>query len=255
MALVKCPDCGSEISDAAPNCLKCGRPLQVPIDIPVMPGPAINASAPNAQGQVSVKLTQKTWFIVLTLFFCFPVGLPLMWMQEGSGFFANKIVWKIAITIFLGVSILANILKPTEPSKPAEGVWKDSESGLMWQIQPTGGNMSWSNAKEHCKSLSLGGESDWRLPTISELRSLIRDCTATQEGGACNGTDSCQSRNDSCDGCTLGGGPGPGRAYWPPEISGNVSWYWSSDAIFVGFHVGDVNFNSVTRDNEARCVR
>lgn len=27
MALVRCPDCGSEVSDKAPACLKCGRPL------------------------------------------------------------------------------------------------------------------------------------------------------------------------------------------------------------------------------------
>lgn len=28
MALLKCPDCGSEISDQAPACLKCGRPTR-----------------------------------------------------------------------------------------------------------------------------------------------------------------------------------------------------------------------------------
>ena len=28
MALVKCPDCNTEISDAAPACLKCGRPMR-----------------------------------------------------------------------------------------------------------------------------------------------------------------------------------------------------------------------------------
>ncbi|MEW9623246.1 OB-fold protein [Rhodanobacter geophilus] len=27
MALIKCPDCGQEISDQAPSCIKCGRPL------------------------------------------------------------------------------------------------------------------------------------------------------------------------------------------------------------------------------------
>ena len=28
MALIKCPDCGTDVSDAAPACLRCGRPLQ-----------------------------------------------------------------------------------------------------------------------------------------------------------------------------------------------------------------------------------
>lgn len=27
MALIPCPDCGREISDAAPSCLGCGRPM------------------------------------------------------------------------------------------------------------------------------------------------------------------------------------------------------------------------------------
>ena len=27
MALVACPECGAEVSDAAPACVRCGRPL------------------------------------------------------------------------------------------------------------------------------------------------------------------------------------------------------------------------------------
>lgn len=27
MALIKCPDCSTEVSDAAHSCLKCGRPI------------------------------------------------------------------------------------------------------------------------------------------------------------------------------------------------------------------------------------
>lgn len=27
MALIRCPDCGTEVSEAAPACVKCGRPL------------------------------------------------------------------------------------------------------------------------------------------------------------------------------------------------------------------------------------
>lgn len=28
MALIKCPDCNKEVSDAAPSCIHCGRPLK-----------------------------------------------------------------------------------------------------------------------------------------------------------------------------------------------------------------------------------
>ena len=30
MALIKCPDCETEISDKAPACTKCGRPVEKP---------------------------------------------------------------------------------------------------------------------------------------------------------------------------------------------------------------------------------
>ena len=42
MALVTCPDCKSEISDAAPACPKCGRPATVQ--------PATAVAVPNDQG-------------------------------------------------------------------------------------------------------------------------------------------------------------------------------------------------------------
>ena len=29
MPLIQCPDCGTDISDAAPSCVKCGRPMGV----------------------------------------------------------------------------------------------------------------------------------------------------------------------------------------------------------------------------------
>ena len=43
MALIKCPDCGKEVSDAAPSCIQCGRPM-----LPATSSPAV--SAEPAQG-------------------------------------------------------------------------------------------------------------------------------------------------------------------------------------------------------------
>ncbi|MDP8222378.1 MAG: PEGA domain-containing protein [Candidatus Lernaella stagnicola] len=147
-------------------------------------------------------------------------------------------------------------------------VWTDSSTGLTWQVSPTGGEMKWSAAKSHCEGLSLGGQSGWRLPTITELRSLIRGCPATQKGGSCGVTDSCLSykscRTSVCDGCSSKGGPGSGGAYWPPDLSGEVSWYWSSSAVadldryawYVYFYDGDVyNGGYVNDGHDARCVR
>lgn len=38
MALIKCPDCGKELSDAAPSCIQCGRPM---LPVPASPAGSI----------------------------------------------------------------------------------------------------------------------------------------------------------------------------------------------------------------------
>ena len=50
--------------------------------------------------------------------------------------------------------------------------WKDPETGLEWQFNSPG-EMTWYEAQEYARSLTLGGRNDWRLPTAAELESLI----------------------------------------------------------------------------------
>ncbi len=155
----------------------------------------------------------------------------------------------------------------------ASDVWEDSTSGLVWQVEPTDDKMNGEEAMSHCEGLILGGYSDWRLPTISELRSLIRGCPATETGGLCGVTDSCKEddcSNDACLGCERGFGPGPEGAYWPVELAGDCSdehfysGYWSSVGVLsgiemnswlVGFNGAYVTHISRARNNRVRCVR
>jgi TPR repeat protein len=151
-------------------------------------------------------------------------------------------------------------------------IWKDPQTGLMWQKKPSGGRMAWWAAKDHCEHLRLGEYTDWRLPTISELRSLIRGCPATESGGCCGVTDSClgdRCSDGSCKGCLEKGGPGSGRMYWPPEFFGanNGLFNWSSalmnmpnaftdhTAYVVDFESGGVLWISSGFEMPARCVR
>ncbi len=66
-----------------------------------------------------------------------------------------------------------------EGQKPL--TWIDSKTGLEWQYESPG-RMNWYEAKEYSKSLILGGKGNWRLPTITELESLL-DRTKNRSDG------------------------------------------------------------------------
>ena len=53
-----------------------------------------------------------------------------------------------------------------------DGTITDNVTGLMWQ-QDMGSKISYVDAITKAKDLNLGGYSDWRVPTIKELYSLI----------------------------------------------------------------------------------
>lgn len=145
------------------------------------------------------------------------------------------------------------------------GIWFDSTSQLTWQNPPVAGNLNWSDAKTYCALLELAGKG-WRLPTIGELRTLVRGCAATEAAGSCGVTDGClrwsSCRDGSCDGCALNGGPA-GGCYWPEGLEGGCYWYWSSspvadypaNAFRVRFDYGSVNIVNADLENRVRCVR
>lgn len=49
MALIACPDCGNQVSDAAPTCPRCGRPIAVTATPPAA-APAPAAAPPKKKG-------------------------------------------------------------------------------------------------------------------------------------------------------------------------------------------------------------
>lgn len=53
-----------------------------------------------------------------------------------------------------------------------DGTITDNITGLMWQEVPSTEDFMWADAEEYCNNLSLGGYSDWRMPTVKELFSL-----------------------------------------------------------------------------------
>jgi hypothetical protein len=53
-----------------------------------------------------------------------------------------------------------------------DGTVSDLNTGLMW-VQARGGKVAWDAAVAGAKTCRVGGHSDWRMPTIKELYSLI----------------------------------------------------------------------------------
>ena len=49
----------------------------------------------------------------------------------------------------------------------------DNFTGLVWQRGVAEGSKNYRNARGYCRTLRLGGHSDWRLPAIRELGGLV----------------------------------------------------------------------------------
>jgi hypothetical protein len=143
--------------------------------------------------------------------------------------------------------------------------WTDPETGLTWQVNVASDYVNWSDAAAYCDGLELADRDDWRLPTISELRTLVRGCPETMTGGACGVTDSCVAmscQDESCYPCDYGDGPHDG-CYGHPDLPGGCEYDWSSSGVAdaadrawaVGFTSGFVYKPRIYYAFHARCVR
>ena len=66
--------------------------------------------------------------------------------------------------------------KKEEAERDAKAVFIDSAAKLMWQdskiTAEKNGEKNWDDGNSYCQNLSHAGYSDWRLPTINELKEL-----------------------------------------------------------------------------------
>ncbi|MBZ0273860.1 DUF1566 domain-containing protein [bacterium] len=175
----------------------------------------------------------------------------------------HQFVIAIAFLIF-GSGIAMSCLNGSDDdnSDHSDAAWTDASTGLTWQSARFE-EVEWKSANQHCDDLQVSGFDDWRLPSISELRTLVRGCAATESGGSCGVTDDCaafsddeagnkdaaaggESRADpktsdddgdpppcadhTCLGCDVGDGPNDG-CFGVSELEGECDWYWSSSVI------------------------
>jgi len=148
-----------------------------------------------------------------------------------------------------------------------EEVCTDLINGLVWQKTPRTSSARQGAALWECANLELAGETGWRLPAISELRSLIRGCAATETRGLCKVTDECLDPYTGCgnppcwSGCWGQVGPADG-CHWPQGLNGLCRSYWSSSlsnpvwqAWVVDFDGARIRSADKLDATEFRCVR
>jgi hypothetical protein len=151
----------------------------------------------------------------------------------------------------------------------------DPVADLCWQDPPPVEPSTWDDASAYCAGLELGSLSDWRLPRIQELVSLMRGCVDGQPAGVldrstCRVADpgcldeACDDHLD-CGCCTTAQGPDedPAGCYWDPDLDGKCSTYWSSSPAGGTTGVWALDFESAflmagyakEEGAYARCVR
>jgi hypothetical protein len=102
------------------------------------------------------------------------------------------------------------------------GFHYDLSTSLGW-VMRTDSSLTQAEAEDFCANFSVVGLSDWRLPTIDEVRTLAGGCANTAPGGSCPLDDSsCLSSDcglgNACTSCQWGNGPNlPGNYYCRPD--------------------------------------
>jgi hypothetical protein len=115
-----------------------------------------------------------------------------------------------------------------------DGTVTDNVTSLMWQQTVPTTTFTWDAAGAHCPTLTLGGHSDWRLPAVIELISIVdygRTSAPLIDGTAFPSTPSAQ--------------------FWASDLYGGSL----NIADLVNFNTGVVFDAYLTSTYYVRCVR
>jgi len=118
-----------------------------------------------------------------------------------------------------------------------DGTVTDNVTGLVWQQEDDDQTRNWEGALAYCEDLDLAGHSDWRLPDVKELLSIVDN---TRYNPAIDttvfpGTDSSH--------------------YWSSSTFAIFDFQYSYPAFYVYFDYGSVDFTVKGVTILVRCVR
>jgi len=229
MKIRKCAKCGETISGDSPFCHNCG---------------AQRRRCPHC----------FNGFLDAGMKFCDKCGKP--YPEEEQKHEKKKIF--TGLTFFFAIVFIGILLVFAYEKKPLAENAKRNFVDLQWSLKAEN-KMSWEEAEAYCKNLNEAGYSDWRLPTVSELRSLIQNCPSTQSGGSCGITDTCLSsslcKNKACNGCEDNNDVQYSKL-------GDKGFFWSSSLLdgndnkawYVDFNYASIHGHS-DKKKQVRCVR
>ena len=149
---------------------------------------------------------------------------------------ANKVV----VIPMAGDDIIPSPFRPLTAASPPDTDYTitantvvDKKTGLEWQRLDDDTTRTWDVAMTYCSDLTLDSKTDWRLPEVSELQSIVKyDASSPAINGvAFPGTNS--------------------SYYW----SASSYAAFSSSAWRVNFNVGNVSASDKTGSYYVRCVR
>ena len=165
----------------------------------------------------------------------------------------------LVITFSASGTALGQATVPKKAAAVGDLVFRDNGDGtvtektknkeLVWQKDDDARARNWDDSQGLCGSLSLGGHSDWRLPSISELVSLWKNVGSRDE-----------ARKKYFPGMKSSEVlyPGAVAPYWSSDAGGGhiLQGVGEDSAGFVNFsdgsvHVGTKNFFALY----SRCVR
>lgn len=98
-------------------------------------------------------------------------------MPLQTSYLGSLRVIAVAVVMSSGALIATPHHAEADDEAPAGTVVID---GQQWAVATNGEDITWPEAVEYCAALSLGGDDDWRLPTLAELEALH---DAEAEGG------------------------------------------------------------------------
>lgn len=134
-----------------------------------------------------------------------------------------------------------------------DGTVTDPNTDLMWDK-----NLSRHCYCDPCYDSTLAGYNDWEVPSIDELRSLIRGCPYTEICGECKPSVDCIGITN-CAGCEQL----TDKCYWDPVLAGrcNDDFYvsytkiYGNNLLIIDFTTGGITHAWEGLPFNHRCVR